>query len=275
LQLAFETSLLRAFPLEKAFEEISNCGFTHVEIGLAHFSLADSTDEEARYLRSVLRRNNLDIAALCGIYPVSFPEENIRSDAVNQFRKGIQRASDLECSMIVSELNGDMDRPIESEKAFKQSIEDILPFLEKSNIVLCFEAHPGDFLEDNPLAVNLIKGIGSKHLRYLYCTPHSFILGDDVAEMVTNSKEVLSYVHLADSLMPNKTFFSGRYFPKVSPHQHLVPGRGDVDLNALFVALTKIDYKGFVTLDPFSHFDHPLEAMRESKAYVGPLLNAL
>jgi sugar phosphate isomerase/epimerase len=47
---------------------------------------------------------------------------------------------------------------------------------------------------------------------------------------------------------------------------------GDVDLQKLMSSLRKINYSGFLTSNPFSHFDRPLEALRESKAKMDSLL---
>lgn len=265
MQFAFDTAVLGSIDLEKALEDISAAGYTHIEIGLAHFRATDSTYEETRNLRRMLSDYNLEIAAVCGNYPLSHPDEEIRKLGVQQYKNAIATIESLECSLFVSELNGDIDRRKESEESFVKSVEEFLPCLEKSKVRLCFEAHPGDFIESNSQAVELIKRIGSKQLRYLYCAPHSFILGRNVSEMVECSKDVLEYVHFADSLRPEKTYFSGRYTPRVQPHQHLIPGLGDVNLEAVVDALRKIDYRGFITLNPFSHFDNPLEALNESK----------
>ena len=186
--------------METALDEISNAGYSHIEIGLAHFSAADSSDEAARFLKSRLSDNNLRLAALCGIYYVSYPNEEIRAYAVEQFRKTIARAQILECNLLVSELNGDPDKKHESEAAFEKSMNELLPDLETAGITLCFEAHPGDFIESNKQAAEMIRNFESKRLRYLYCAPHSFILGGDISEMVEECKDVLGYVHIADSL---------------------------------------------------------------------------
>jgi len=273
MRLAFDTSLLRSLPVEEAFEEISKAGYSHIEIGLTHFSASESTDEEAVSLRDALSRYHLDLAALCGIYPFSYPEEEVRAAGVQLYLKAIDRAQSLGCRLLISELNGDMDHRSESQLAFFKSFDEIRPHLEKTDVTLCFEAHPGDFVESNTLAVDLIRKVNSNQLRYLYCAPHSFILGRNIPEMIEYAKEVIGYVHIADSLRPEKTFFSGRYFPKVLPHQHLLPGLGDVDLKALVTALKKLNYDGFVTVNPFSHFDHPVESLKDSKSKTDALLN--
>ncbi len=36
-------------------------------------------------------------------------------------------------------------------------------------------------------------------MRFLYCAPHTFDFGDDVARMVAEAAPVLAHVHLADT----------------------------------------------------------------------------
>ena len=76
----------------------------------------------------------------------------------------------------------------------------------------------------------MIRSIGSPTSRYLYCAPHTFHLGDDVAAMIAYAAPVLDHVHLADSLDHRRS--SGlRYIvnPLGAPvrvHQHLNIGEG-------------------------------------------------
>jgi myo-inositol catabolism protein IolH len=273
LQIAFDTATLRSLSLDNALNEISAAGYHYIETGLAHFVATGVTGKEIQHFREILSKNDLELAAICGNYALSHPNEDVRKFAVQQFKKALTATKELGCNRFVSELNGDPDHGKESEIAFLRSIEEILPTLESNGIRLCFEAHPGDFIESNNRAVDLIKKVNSKQLGYLYCVPHSFVLGDDVREMIGYSRDVLDYVHLADSLRPETTYFSGRYTPKVRPHQHLVPGLGDVDLHELVTSLQEIGYEGFVTFNPFSHFDHPIEALKLSKQKAEELFN--
>src|SRR5579864_6531436 len=109
MKTAFDTTLLRSFPIEDALQHISNAGYRHIEIGLAHFSLAESSGEEGRTLAKMCSRYNLGIAAVIGNYPLSYPDEEIRAFAVQQYLKAIDMASALECKLFASELNGDIE----------------------------------------------------------------------------------------------------------------------------------------------------------------------
>ena len=265
LRIAADTSILRRLGTPEALDEITRLGFGHVEMGLAHYFAHEATDEETKNLRKMLLDRGLELAALVCIYPVSYPDEEIRTRGVEQYVRAIGRAKELGCEVIASELMGDEENYKACADAFTRSMRELIPTLESNGVRLCFEAHPGDFTDRNKIAADLIRSIGSGNVRYLYCSPHSFVLGEDVGVMIDYAADVLGYVHFSDSLRPEKTFFSGRYVPKVPPHQHLTPGRGDVDLTKMVAGLKKAGYGGCVTVNPFSMFDDPVRALGDSK----------
>jgi myo-inositol catabolism protein IolH len=143
----------------------------------------------------------------------------------------------------------------------------VLPLLEREGVVLSLEPHPGDFVESSDVAVDMIRSLGSEHLRYLYCAPHTFHLGDDVGAMVRYAAPVLDHVHLADTL--DHRMSSGlRYIvnPLGAPvrvHQHLNIGEGEVDFDVLFAALAEIDFEGILTSCVFAWEEAAIESARE------------
>lgn len=273
MKIAVDSSLLRGVEAPRALAQLSALGFEHVEVGLAHYFAHEASDEETRALAAELAGHGLGLAALVGIYPASYPEEEMRAIGVQNYTRAAKRARELGSGILVSELMGDANRFKECAAAFKRSMEELVPVLENERVVLCYEAHPGDFTDRNKIAVDLIRGLGSPWVKYLYCVPHSFVLGEDVAGMIEYAKDVLGYVHFSDTLKPQRTFFSGRYTPEVPPHQHLTPGLGDVELSKVVGTLKKIGYEGFVTVNPFSMFDAPLIAAAQGKAKLDSLIS--
>jgi myo-inositol catabolism protein IolH len=272
MKLAIDTSLMRSLPLESALESLHGLGFRNAEIGLAHYYPHVASDADTKRLEETLSSSGVKLAALCGTYPISSPEPEMRQKGVQYFQIIVERARQLGCKLVVSEMMGDSKRYADSAQAFNTSIRELESTLESAGVTICFEAHPGDLTDKNQVAVDLIKGLGSEHVRYLFCVPHTFILGEDVGQMVVYAKEVLGYVHLADTLMPKRTFFSGRYLPEVPPHQHLTLGKGDVDLAKTLSSLKDIGYEGFLSMNPFSMFDKPLESAAESRRVLGTLV---
>lgn len=274
MKTAIDASLLRRAEIPQALAQLAALGFESVEIGLSHYFAHEATDEDTARLSSELKKNGLNIAALVGIYPISYPEEELRTIGVQNYTKAVKRAKELGTDLVIAEMMGDSEKYNEHAAAFKKSIGELVPVLKKEEVTLCFEAHPGDFTERNKIAVDLIRGLDTPWVKYLYCVPHSFVLGDDVGAMLEYAKDVLGYVHFADTLRPERTFFSGRYQPKVPPHQHLTPGLGDVDLAKVVATLKKVGYEGYVTVNPFSMFDAPLVAAAKGKAELESLVSA-
>jgi myo-inositol catabolism protein IolH len=115
----------------------------------------------------------------------------------------------------------------------------------------------------------MIRDVASASLRYLYCAPHTFHLGDDAAAMARYAAPVLSHVHIADSY--NHKASSGfRYIvnPADAPvrvHQHNVIGVGDVVWEPFFEALAEIEFDGVMTVCVLGWEDQAEERSREMR----------
>ena len=100
------------------------------------------------------------------------------------------------------------------------------------------------------------------------------MLGHTPEEIVRDGGETISHVHFADTLAPWKIFFCPTYTPKVKPHLHLMPGSGDLDFAQVISSLRQVGYRGFLSLQPFSHMDQPATTIKESKSRLEAMLQA-
>ncbi len=135
-------------------------------------------------------------------------------------------------------------------------METLLPIFEREGMMLHLEAHPDDFIEQNTSALDLVRVINSSRVRYLFCAPHTFHLGDDVAAMLREAAPLLAQVHIADSF--NHKASSGlRYIfnPPGSTARiqgHLDIGQGDVPWDAFFDTLQDLGFDGTATACVFA-----------------------
>ena len=98
--------------------------------------------------------------------------------------------------------------------------------------------------------------MNSPHVRFLYCTPHTFYFGDDTVAMLRECADVLAHVHMADTF--NHKASSGlRYI--INPpgstarvHQHLNIGQGEVPWDDFFRTLHEIGFDGIMTACVFA-----------------------
>jgi myo-inositol catabolism protein IolH len=145
-------------------------------------------------------------------------------------------------------------------------MEELVPILEKEGIQLNIEPHPEDFVETLQPAVDMIRVINSKNVRFLYCSPHTFYFGDDMAAMIREAAPVLAHVHVADTF--NHKASSGlRYIvnppgSKATVHQHLNIGQGEVDWDVFFGTLHEVGFDGIVTSCVFAWEERAEESSR-------------
>lgn len=223
-----------------------------------------------------LAEHGVRIASLLPMYRWASPNEDERRAAVHHWRKAIEIAVELGCDTMNSELTRGPSPSAcacqargmteASEAAFWRSMEELVPLFEREGITLNLEPHPEDFVEANDTAVDMIHMIGSRNVRYLYCAPHTFHLGDDMEAMLRKAAPVLNHVHVADTM--NHRASSGlRYIvnppgSSVRVHQHLDIGQGEIDWDVFFRTLHAIGFDGIVTSCVFAWEERAVESSR-------------
>ena len=125
-------------------------------------------------------------------------------------------------------------------------MEELLPVFEREGVELRLEPHPDDFVEDGLVAVDMIRGINSPLVSFLYCAPHTFHMGGNMVEIMEYAGPLMTQLHLADSF--DHTGSSGlRYITNppgntVRVHQHLDIGQGEVDWDLFFATLGRLGF---------------------------------
>jgi len=165
-----------------------------------------------------------------------------------------------------SEFNGRPEQASRSEAQFWRSMEELLPVFEREGVELRLEPHPDDFVEDGIAGVNLVKGINSPLVTFLYCAPHTFHQGGDLAAVMRHAGPLLTQVHIADSF-DHRASSGLRYIvnPPGSPariHQHLDIGQGEVDWDLFFATLADVRFDGIATVCVFAWEERAAESCR-------------
>ena len=138
-------------------------------------------------------------------------------------------------------------------------MEELLPIFERESIQLRLEPHPDDFIEDGREAVDMIRGINHPNVTFLYCAPHTFHMGGDLAGIMEYAGDLLTHLHVADSF-DHRASSGLRYI--VNPpgstarvHQHLDIGQGEVDWDVFFGTLERLGFDGIMTACVFAWED--------------------
>lgn len=271
MKIALDPYMHRRLSLREVTHLAAELGYSHIEMSprsdlLPFFVHPRADSDRIRDLKEGLKETGVSLASLLPLYRWSSPNEEERHAAVRYWKRAIEIAVELECQTVNSEFSGRPEAQMASEAAFWKSLEELLPIFEREGITLHLEPHPDDFVENGNDAVDLVRAIRSPRVRYLYCAPHTFHMGDDMVAMIKYAAPVLAHVHLADTF--NHKASSGlRYIvnPPGSPariHQHLNIGEGEVNWEALFGTLREVLFDGILTSCVFAWEDKAVESSR-------------
>ncbi|MGS0686829.1 sugar phosphate isomerase/epimerase family protein [Nakamurella sp. GG22] len=218
---------------------------------------------EIAEVKKASAETGVQVLTLVPVFNWSSPDEQERRYQVRNWRRLLQIANDLELGVVNSELSGDPNKPLRSEHAFYQSMEDLAPDFERYGVKLNLEAHPYDFSETNDDAVQIIRGLNVDWVNYVFCAPHAFHLSKgagDVDRMIRYSGSKLAHLHIADCYN-HLANVGNRYIinpPGVDAriHQHNEIGNGDLNWDEFFTTLRDVQFDGIATVCVFGWEEH-------------------
>jgi myo-inositol catabolism protein IolH len=275
MKIALDPYMFRATPLTELPGLVADLGYEYIELSpredFLPFFLHPRVDTAtiARF-RKALDAAGVEVASVLPLYRWSGPDEDERQAAVRYWKRAIQVTAELRCRVMNSEFNGRPEQASRSEAQFWRSLDELLPVFEREEIELRLEPHPDDFVEDGRSAIDMIRGIDSPLVSFLYCAPHTFHQGGDIAGILDHAGSLTKQVHVADSF-DHRASSGLRYI--VNPpgstariHQHLDIGQGEVDWDAFFAGLERNSFDGIMTVCVFAWEERARESsifMRE------------
>jgi myo-inositol catabolism protein IolH len=277
MKIALDPYMLRAVPLLELPRLVSDLGYRYLELSprddFLPFFLHPRVDKATvAAFRRELAAAEVEVASVLPLYRWSGPDSDVRQAAVRYWKRAIEITVDLGVTVMNSEFNGRPEAAAQSEAQFWRSMEELLPIFEREGVRLVLEPHPDDFVEDGIDGVNLVRGIDSELVSFLYCAPHTFHQGGDIAAVMKHAGPLLTQVHIADSYDFRGS--SGlRYI--VNPpgsaariHQHLDIGQGEVDWDVFFRTLAEVGFDGIATVCVFAWEERAQDSSRVNLARV-------
>jgi myo-inositol catabolism protein IolH len=264
MRIALDPYMLRHVPLTDLPAVVRDLGYDAIELSprpdfIPFFLHPRVGSSGIRAFREALAAAGVDVASVLPLFRWSSPDEAERQAAVRYWKRAVAVTVELGCRRMNSEFSGRPEASAASEAQFWRSMEELLPIFEREGVALALEPHPDDFVEDGNAAIDLIRGIDSPLVSYVYCAPHTFHLGGDIAGMLRHAGALVTSVHLADCY-DHRASSGLRYI--VNPpgstarvHQHLDIGQGEVDFEALFAGLREIGFDGILTSCVFAWED--------------------
>ncbi|MDN5797077.1 MAG: sugar phosphate isomerase/epimerase [Intrasporangium sp.] len=223
-------------------------------------------DATVQRFRKELAAAGVGVSSVLPLFRWSGPDEDERQAAVRYWKRAIEITAALGVDQMNSEFNGNPRQGAVCEGQFWRSMEELLPVFEREGVRLAIEPHPDDWEEDGKRALDVIHGINSSLVSFVYCTPHTFHQGNDCAGILEKAGGLTSICHIADAY--DQTASSGlRYIvnppgSQVTVHQHLDIGQGEVDFDVFFATLEKVGFDGTLTSCVFAWEDRAEESHR-------------
>jgi myo-inositol catabolism protein IolH len=261
MKIALDPYMLRHVPLTELPGLVADLGYQHIELSprddfLPFFLHPRADKATVAGFKAALAGAGVEVATVLPLYRWSSPDEDERQAAVRYWERAIRITVDLGCEVMNSEFSGRPEAAAASEAQFWRSMEQLLPVFEREGVRLRLEPHPDDFVEDGRAAVELIRGIDHEAVSFLYCAPHTFHMGGDIAGIMRYAGPLLTHLHIADSF-DHRASSGLRYIvnPPGSParvHQHLDIGQGEVDWDVFFETLSELRFDGIATVCVFA-----------------------
>ncbi|MDP3894059.1 sugar phosphate isomerase/epimerase, partial [Nocardioides sp.] len=178
MKIALDPYMFRSTPLLELPALVADLGYEYIELSpredFTPFFLHPRADDgTVKAFKKALNAAGVKVAAHLPLYRWSGPDEDERQAAVRYWKRAIQITVDLDCHVMNSEFNGRPEQASLSEAMFWRSMEELLPVFEREGMELRLEPHPDDFVEDGLVAVDMVRGINSPLVSFLYCAPHT------------------------------------------------------------------------------------------------------
>lgn len=232
-------------------QKVRDLGYDYLQLTphkdfLPFFRHPKADDDLVDAFAAACANAGVQVASVLPVLRWSSPVEAERLAAVKQWKRVIDITARLGVDLINTEFSGRPELQEESERAFYESMEELLPLFEREGIRVLIDPHPDDFVEDGLEAVRVIRGLNSKQVGFAFVACHTFHYGDQTPAIFEAAGQSIGLVHIADTFDHHRSH-GLRYITNppgnaVRVHQHLPIGGGDVDFGEFFGGLKGLGF---------------------------------
>jgi hydroxypyruvate isomerase len=243
-------------PLVERFASIRALGVTGMELWGLPASSVPAVEE-------ALRSTTCQLEIFCGNRDHSLIDPSQRTGFLAELRQSMRHAARLGCSRLttLSDRVDDRGIPIppalpltdhEKSSSMLAGLQEAAAIAQAEHVTLLLEPlntkvdHPGYTLSHSSQALDIVRRIGSPHLKVLYDLYHMQIMeGNLIATIEANLKDI-GHIHVADV-----------------PGRH-EPGTGEINFVNIARALRTAGYDGCIGLEcfPRDRAEAAIEAFR-------------
>lgn len=274
MKLAYSSNAYMRFPIDEAIRRIADLGYQGIELmfDTPHAWPEDVAPRDLDAIRKALDDAGLTISNVNAFMMNKIsdprqpywhpswiePDEAYRRIRIDHTIRSLTQAAALGVGHISTEPGG----PIESEDQraaamdlFVEMLEPVLTHAETTGVKLLIEPEPGLLIETADQFLGLRERIDSPALGLNLDIGHHFCVGESLPDTIIRLAPHIDHVHVED-------------IAATRVHEHLVPGDGAIDFAAVFDALNRAGYDGWVTVELYPFVDDPDVAGRRAREHL-------
>jgi sugar phosphate isomerase/epimerase len=272
--LTYNCNGLRTLDIRDSIKAIADSGYDGIELSLheSHLHPYYTTEQSLTNLNRLIKESGLIPVCLSTGFsfllgPFKF-EPSLITDV--PFGRKIRIEVIAESILMAKKLNvpvvcfasGYKPEKMSDEVAFnllRNAIETLTPLANDEGIVLAIEPEPLMFIQTTAQAIRLIEAIDSPYLRLNIDLGHVVCCEDDYLSSLKTALPYAAHMHIED--IKNRV------------HEHIIPGKGDIQWQDVFNELNKASYNHAVSVELYNYENCYKQAMDESIAFIKPLMN--
>lgn len=270
MKLAYSTNAYMRFPIEEAIDRVAGLGYAGIEImaDVPHAWPAEITDDQIDRIRSSLDHNGLVISninafmmnAVGDFWHPSWIEsdESRRRQRVDHTKKALRVARQLGAPSITTEPGGPVapgQSRADALDLFAEGLAEALACAAEEQIMLLVEPEPQLLIETLDEFLGFAARFDSPWFGLNFDVGHFYCVGEDLPESVQRAEKMTRHYHLEDIAASRV-------------HEHLIPGQGAIDFDALLAAIHDSGYDGWATVELYPYLDDPDAAGREAREFL-------
>jgi sugar phosphate isomerase/epimerase len=226
--------------IRENIEKLSKLGYEGVEI-----SLRDPKIIKKEELKEALKKNSMTLTTLGTGQAVASegltfinPDKAVRKAAVDRIKEHIDLASEFNSFVIIGLIRGNLPEGSKKFQAIEWAIEacqECADSAQKSGVTILIEMinrYEVNWLNFVSEGISFLKKVKRENVLLHIDTFHMNIEDPSFKESIIDAKNLIGYVHIADS-------------------NRWAPGYGHINFPEIISALEEINYQGFLSLEVF------------------------
>ncbi len=285
LRLAYSSNAYGRHTVEEAIDRIAGLGYEGMELmaDVPHAWPADITEAGLEAIRRRLDRHSLQLSnvnafmmkAVQDFWHPSWiePDPDFRRRRVQHTIDALTMAAKLGARCVTTEPGGPLEESMARQSAleiFVEGLNEALGHAETVGVQLLVEPEPGLLIENAEQFLELADRIDSPMFGLNFDIGHFFCAGPRGGPYATPPSGSLP--ETVRRLAPMTRHYHIEDIAATRVHEHLIPGRGAIDLPAVLEAIRATGYDGWITVELYPYLDDPDAAGSEALRYLSGIM---